>query len=185
MLYYLTQWVQHTKYSMAHRNCLNVTRVSSMIQASIGFLIIVLLVFEFRDELSAVLWLADAVYELRTVACKDTEDLQWRLGYVCHYPVFLTSWITWSDWERRCQSAGVECFELVPPVVYLGVRFPLLDAARSSDSSIPACLCAFTKFVRMCQSTPHCRPFRLVPTPPFLILTPRFKFARAFSLVSS
>jgi hypothetical protein len=49
------------------QNCLNVTRVSAAIE-SISFVIIVPLVFEFRDELSAVLRLADAMYAFRIVA---------------------------------------------------------------------------------------------------------------------
>jgi hypothetical protein len=49
------------------QNCLNVTRVSAVIE-SISFVIIVPLVFEFRDELSAVLRLADAMYAFRIVA---------------------------------------------------------------------------------------------------------------------
>ena len=57
------------RHNVAHQNCLDVTRGSAAI-ALITFVIIVLLVFEFRvrDELSAVLRLADAIYALRTVA---------------------------------------------------------------------------------------------------------------------
>ena len=78
-------------HAVVHQNCLNFTRGSVAI-ASIGFVIIVSLVFKFRDDsdvLSAELRLADAMYALRTVACKETEDLTWRSGYVGHYPVFL------------------------------------------------------------------------------------------------
>ena len=75
-------------HAAVHQNCLNLTR-GSVAMASIGFVIIVPLVFEFPDELWAVLPLADAMYALRTVACKETEDLTWRSGYVGHYPVFL------------------------------------------------------------------------------------------------
>jgi hypothetical protein len=51
--------------------------------------IIVPLVFEFRNELSAALRLEDVMYALRIVACKGTEDLPWRSGYIMmgHYPV--------------------------------------------------------------------------------------------------
>jgi hypothetical protein len=60
--------VQNThRHTVVHQNCLDVTRVSAPI-ASISFVIFVPLVFEFRDELSAMLRLADALYALRTVA---------------------------------------------------------------------------------------------------------------------
>jgi hypothetical protein len=72
--------------------------------ASINFVIIVPLVFEFRDELSVALWLVDAMYAFRTVVCEETEDLQWRSGTWATIP---SSWIAWSDWEKRlCQGSG-------------------------------------------------------------------------------
>ena len=43
--------------------------------ASISFVIIISLVFEFRNELSAVSRLADAMYALRPVVCKEMENL--------------------------------------------------------------------------------------------------------------
>lgn len=56
-------------------NRFNVTRRSATI-ASISFVMIVPLVFEFRDELSAVLRLEDAMYAHgRMQTCKETEDL--------------------------------------------------------------------------------------------------------------
>jgi hypothetical protein len=55
------------RHAVMDQNCLNVTRVSAAIE-SISFVIIVPLVFEFRDELSAVLRLADAMYAFRIVA---------------------------------------------------------------------------------------------------------------------
>jgi hypothetical protein len=72
--------VQNThRHAVVDQNCLDVTRVSAAI-ASISFVIFVTLVFDFRDELLAALRPADAMYALRAVACKETEDLQWRSG---------------------------------------------------------------------------------------------------------
>jgi hypothetical protein len=90
---------------MAHQNCLNVTRVSAAI-ASTSFAIIV---FEFRDELSAVLRLADTMYVFLIIACKETENLLWRSGYyTSHYPVFLDclEWLGPLGEEALCPSSG-------------------------------------------------------------------------------
>jgi hypothetical protein len=59
---------------------------------SIGFVIIVPLVFESRDDLSAVLRLVDGMYTVcaSIVACKEREVLPGRSGYMGHHhPAFL------------------------------------------------------------------------------------------------
>jgi hypothetical protein len=82
--------VQNThRHAVVHQNCLNVTRVSVAI-ASISFVIIVPLVFEFRDELSEVLRSADAMYALRTVAYNEAEDCRGGRGTWVTIP---SSWI--------------------------------------------------------------------------------------------
>ena len=78
------------RHAVSHQNCLNVTRGSVAI-SSICFVIIVPLVFEFRDELSAALRPEDVMYALRTVACEETGDFPWRSGTWANYPVFLDS----------------------------------------------------------------------------------------------
>jgi hypothetical protein len=90
------------RQDVVHQNRLNVTHVSAAI-ASISFVIIVSLVLEFRNELSAVLRLADMMYALRTVVCQETEGLPWRSGYMGHYSAF---WIAWSDWTKRASCPG-------------------------------------------------------------------------------
>jgi hypothetical protein len=74
--------VQNThRHAVAHQNYLDEARgLGCTTIASTSFVIVVPLVFEFRDELSAALRLADAMYVLRTVACKETEDLRGGRG---------------------------------------------------------------------------------------------------------
>jgi hypothetical protein len=84
----VTQVRNTHRHAVAHQNYLNVARGCAK-TASISFMTIVPLVFEFWDELSVAFRLADAMYALRIVACKEREELPWRSGYKGHYPVFL------------------------------------------------------------------------------------------------
>jgi hypothetical protein len=92
---------------MAPQNCFDVTRRCAA-TASISFVIIVLLVFEFRDELSVALRLADTMYAFSIIAYKKTENLPWRSGYMSHYPVFLDclEWLGPLGGEALCPSSG-------------------------------------------------------------------------------
>ena len=66
--------VQNTRrHAVSHQKCLNATRGSAAI-ATISFVITVPLVFKFRDELSAALRPANAMYALRTFVCEETGD---------------------------------------------------------------------------------------------------------------
>jgi hypothetical protein len=72
---------------VAHPDSLKVTRGPATI-APIDLVMMVLLVFEFQDKLSA-LRLADALHALRMAARKETKDLMWKSEHMGHYLVFL------------------------------------------------------------------------------------------------
>ena len=71
----------------AYPDCLKVTRGPATI-APIDLVMMVLLVFEFQDKLSASR-LADALHALRMAARKETKDLMWKSEHMGHYLVFL------------------------------------------------------------------------------------------------
>ena len=71
----------------AHPQCLKVTRGPATI-APIDLVMMVLLVFEFQDKLSASR-LADALHALRMAARDKTKDLMWKSEHMGHYLVFL------------------------------------------------------------------------------------------------
>ena len=84
--------IQHTYRLLvdtlvAHPNCLKVTRGPTTI-APIDLVMMVLLVFEFQEKLSASR-LADALHALRMAARKETKDLMWKSEHMGHYVVFL------------------------------------------------------------------------------------------------
>ena len=84
--------VQHTYKLLvdtlvAHPNCLKVTRGPATI-APIDLVMMVMLVFEFQDKLSASR-LADALHALRMAARKETKDLMWKTEHMGHYVIFL------------------------------------------------------------------------------------------------
>jgi hypothetical protein len=84
--------VQHTYRLLvdtlvAHPDSLKVTRGPATI-APIDLVMMVLLVFEFQDKLSASR-LADALHALRMAARKETKDLMWKSEHMGHYLVFL------------------------------------------------------------------------------------------------
>lgn len=84
--------VQHTYKLLvdtlaAHPDCLKVTRGPATI-APIDLVMMVLLVFEFQDKLSASR-LADALHALRMAARKETKDLMWKSEHMGFYLVFL------------------------------------------------------------------------------------------------
>jgi hypothetical protein len=84
--------VQHTYKLLVdtlatHPNCLKVTRGPATI-APIDLVMMVLLVFEFQDKLSASR-LADALHALRMAARNETKDLMWKSEHMGFYLVFL------------------------------------------------------------------------------------------------
>ncbi len=68
-------------------DCLKVTRGPTTI-APIDLVMMVLLVFEFQEKLSAAR-LPDALHALRMAARKETKDLMWKSEHMGHYLVFL------------------------------------------------------------------------------------------------
>jgi hypothetical protein len=84
--------VQHTYKLLidtlaVHPDCLKVTRGPATI-APIDLVMMVLLVFEFQDKLSASR-LADALHALRMAARNETKDLMWKPEHMGYYLVFL------------------------------------------------------------------------------------------------
>jgi hypothetical protein len=84
--------IQHTYKLLvdtlvAHPDCLKVSRGPTTI-APIDLVMMVLLVFEFQEKLSASR-LADALHALRMAARKETKDLMWKSEHMGHYVVFL------------------------------------------------------------------------------------------------
>jgi hypothetical protein len=84
--------VQHTYRLLvdtlsAHPDCLKVTRGPATI-APIDLVMMVVLVFEFQDKLSASR-LADALHALRMAARNETKDLMWKSEHMSYYLVFL------------------------------------------------------------------------------------------------
>ena len=84
--------VQHTYKLLidtlkAYPDCLKVSRGPATI-APIDLVMMVLLVFEFQDKLSATR-LADALRALRMSARKETKDLMWKSEHMGYYVVFL------------------------------------------------------------------------------------------------
>ena len=84
--------VQHTYKLLVdtlttHPSCLKVTHGPATI-APIDLVMMVLLVFEFQDKLSASR-LADALHALRMAARDKTKDLMWKSEHMGHYLVFL------------------------------------------------------------------------------------------------
>jgi hypothetical protein len=84
--------IQHTYKLLVdtlvtYPNCLKVTRGPTTI-APIDLVMMVLLVFEFQEKLSASR-LADALHALRMAARKETKDLMWKSEHMGHYAVFL------------------------------------------------------------------------------------------------
>ena len=84
--------VQHTYKLLvdtlvAHPNCLKVTRGPATI-APIDLVMMVLLVFEFQEKLSASR-LAVALHALRMAARKETKDLMWKSEHMNYYLIFL------------------------------------------------------------------------------------------------
>src|SRR6266478_5040347 len=84
--------VQHTYKLLvdtlvAYPDCLKVTRGPTTI-APIDLVMMVLLVFEFQEKLSAAR-LADALRTLRMAARNETKDLMWKSEHMGHYLVFL------------------------------------------------------------------------------------------------
>lgn len=84
------------RLAVAHKNCLSLSLARGCVTiASISFVIVVPLVFELRDALSAALRLpvADVMYALRmaamTAAYRETEGLLWRSEYMGNCLVFL------------------------------------------------------------------------------------------------
>lgn len=70
--------------------------------ASISFVKIDPLVFEFWDELTATLRLVDAVYALHAEYAERPKICSGGWGTWATIP---SPWIAWSDWEKRlCQS---------------------------------------------------------------------------------
>jgi hypothetical protein len=68
-------------------DCLKVTRGPATI-APIDLVMMVLLVFEFQEKLSAAR-LPDALHALRMSARNETKDLMWKSEHMSHYLVFL------------------------------------------------------------------------------------------------
>jgi len=84
--------VQHTYKLLvdtlvAYPDCLKVSRGPATI-APIDLVMMILLVFEFQEKLSASR-LADALHALRMAARNETKDLMWKSEHMGYYLVFL------------------------------------------------------------------------------------------------